>query len=1197
MGRSVGRIGGVLAGVFAVREIARAGAAIVKVGGEYVGSLNKIQALTDSSNRTMARAAVRLEKNSGLYAKMGQTTGDAAFGVVELTKAGLSLDDSLKSVRATMTLAKAGELSVADASTLVANTLNTFSLKAKDASKIANGLANAANISSADVSDLAESFKYVSPIAAKSGVSLDQVNAILAELSNSGVQASQAGTGLRKFLLSLQAPSGAAQKALDGLGVSVYDADGKMRPLPGLIGDLRSSLGKLSQEKQNRALKDVFGLVGVTSAQIILKNGTKGLATYTKGVQKAGAAQKLANAASKGLKGTLNSLKSSAISTAQSLYRQFSPKLNRPLQELAHWVGENKDKWIDAAKAAGDKLVPALKSLADMAATVTGAVKDTVVPLAKGLLPAFEGAVKLGLGVVKIFNDLPGPVKSIGVQAAIAALILPRLTSAVNSATTSFKNGIIYARVLGSEMVTTSTRARLLQGAMVKAGAAAKSAAGIGGMVLLAQGAQHADDKMGLLFNTLGGAATGFALGGPIGALIGGASGGILGLYQASKKARDAADAMKAHYEGLADTLDQVTGATTAATRAFVFDELTRTGAIKSLEQYGISARTTVSAVLGQKAASEQVARAIQAEQAQYRAARDEAAKLQGQYAKVQGTGLPEEKRRNELSRLIDGFEKEAAAHKKVIDDIRGGIGTVKSDTKAVRERSRVAQDYAGKLKAIPKRIRSKIVADGIIPTVKGVAKVAHQYKLLSNKKIKALIEASGADTTVKQVRRVLTGLESVSKAKANLSGFQTSVRVGAHATVSIASTGGHEIGANLKSGVIAGFAGTADALASQAASAVYRAVAAAKAAGKIQSPSRVMRDEVGAMLGKGLVLGFIDSVTKGKDGIKRVLDRLNTLIEKRFSKRFKKDKVAAAHTKALLKSLKDERAALLANGRAQDQNTRRLEKARQKLHSLTQEARQYAKNIKDGIVAYGSVVGLGTTGDSTAVSLPSLLSQLTARAAAALKFRRLIRQLRKDGLNKTSIQQLLDAGVEGGLATAQAIAAGGTAAVNQVNQLTSQIASTGSNLGKAMKKAYFSAGLQAAQGLVDGLKRKQKDLDKIADRLAKSLVAKVKKALGIHSPSRVFRDIGRLTGEGLKIGLNDVHVTRAGSVLAADLQRGFGQPALSAYMSSASSSAAAPVKIELKLTAQQIDQLSRGKAIQADIDAYLSAGGRKRTR
>jgi hypothetical protein len=369
------------------------------------------------------------------------------------------------------------------------------------------------------------------------------------------------------------------------------------------------------------------------------------------------------------------------------------------------------------------------------------------------------------------------------------------------------------------------------------------------------------------------------------------------------------------------------------------------------------------------------------------------------------------------------------------------------------------------------------------------------------------------------------------------------------------------------------------------------------------------MRDEVGAMLGEGLIQGvnskgiaaqraghrLVDKLTHGAEGglqgVRTMLGRITDLIGKKLD-----GKKEAGKRKALLREIKAEKAALIANGKAQDRNTAKLTKARQKLHDLTREARDYAANIKASVVSYGSVVGLGTQDGSSSVSITRLISQLTARAADAKQYAKLINQLRKAGLNKTTIQQLLDAGVEGGLATAQALASGGAAAISQVNSLTSQIAATGQSLGQKMKDADFSAGLKAAQGLVDGLQKKQRQLDRIAERLADTLVRKVKKALGIHSPSRVFRDIGKRTVEGLTIGLNDTHVKRAGTDLASALTTGFGRPALAAYMTANGTGAAAGQTIHITLTAQQLDQLSRGRAIQADLDAYRLAGGRPRT-
>lgn len=339
-----------------------AGVFVYKVGSSYVDSLNKIQALTGANHKTMEAAAKQLESNAGLYAKMGQTTGDAAAGVVELTKAGLSLHDSLKSINATMVLAKAGELSVADASTLVANSLNTFGLKAGAAGKLANQLANAANISSADVSDLAESFKYVSPVAASAGVSIGETSAILAELSNSGIKASSAGTALRTFLLNLQAPAKAGANVLADLNVQVFDAQGNMKPLPDIIGQLGGALNKLPASEKAADLKALFGKVGIAGATTILNQGKQGLAEYEKGVNKAGAASKLAEAKSKGLAGTFASIKAQVISAAQAIYREYSPALDARLRTF---IQQFKD-----GSGAGGKFRDALKNVASIAATL-----------------------------------------------------------------------------------------------------------------------------------------------------------------------------------------------------------------------------------------------------------------------------------------------------------------------------------------------------------------------------------------------------------------------------------------------------------------------------------------------------------------------------------------------------------------------------------------------------------------------------------------------------------------------------------------------------------------------------------------------------------------------------------------------------------------------------------------------------------
>lgn len=384
-----------------------------KAGAQYVDRLNKIQVLTDSNDARMRAATKTLESNTVLYAKMGMTVGDAAGGVVELTKAGLALKPAMAAVNGTMVLAKAGEMGVAEASTLVSNTLNTFGLKARRAADVANYLANAANISSADVVDLAEAFKYVAPVAAASGVKVQTVNAMLAELANKGINASVAGTGLRNLFVSLQSPSGRAADALESLGVAVFDADGKARPFKKVLGELSEAVKKTDDQTRKADFKAIFGKQGLNAAQVLLDGGVKSLNAHEKNVMKAVAANRFAESNSKGLVGTLNTLKSLAISTAQSFYNKFSPVVDKALQPM---VAKFKSLATAMSGSGGTKLV------ADLGAVFTNSLIPAVQTLA-GVLPSLSGMMKTAGSALGVMADHGTATKTIivGLVAAFAA--------------------------------------------------------------------------------------------------------------------------------------------------------------------------------------------------------------------------------------------------------------------------------------------------------------------------------------------------------------------------------------------------------------------------------------------------------------------------------------------------------------------------------------------------------------------------------------------------------------------------------------------------------------------------------------------------------------------------------------------------------------------------------------------------------
>ena len=268
----------------------------------------------------------------------------------------------------------------------------------------------------------------------------------------------------------------------------------------------------------------------------------------------------------------------------------------------------------------------------------------------------------------------------------------------------------------------------------------------------------------------------------------------------------------------------------------------------------------------------------------------------------------------------------------------------------------------------------------------------------------------------------------------------------------------------------------------------------------------------------------LLAGIVKGSDGVRSSLDKITKLVEKSI-----KGKGEEKRQRAILKSLKGEFAALVQSGKQQDRNTRKLEKARDAYKQLADTARQYAATIKQSFVDFGNITNLGRNEDGT-VSGSTLLQQLRDREAQAKRFAALVRSLASQGLSRTSIQQLLDAGPEAATATAEALASGGAAAIAEINRLTASLAASGAGLGDQMRTRYYGAGLQAAEGLVKGLEKMERKLDRVAERLADTLVKAIKKKLGIKSPSTVFRGLGENSVKGLALGLDETYVRRQGA-------------------------------------------------------------------
>lgn len=313
-----------------------AGVASVKMAGDYEQGLNIFKSVSGATAQQMAMVAAKARELGQDASLPGVSARDAANAMTELSKAGLSVNDTLAASKGVMSLAKAGQIDVADAATIAAQALNAFKLKGSDAGKVADVLANGANASATDIRGLSLGLQQSAAVASQFGVSLEDTVTTLGLFANRGMQGSDAGTSLKTMLISLANPSKKAATLMHQLGINAYDASGKFVGMRQLAQNLQNGLKGLSEEQKQQALATIFGTDAFRAAAFLADSAGKSYDDMSKAVGRSGAAMDLAKAQNSGFNGALDNLKSTIETVATDFGQKLLPELTKIIKQLAN---------------------------------------------------------------------------------------------------------------------------------------------------------------------------------------------------------------------------------------------------------------------------------------------------------------------------------------------------------------------------------------------------------------------------------------------------------------------------------------------------------------------------------------------------------------------------------------------------------------------------------------------------------------------------------------------------------------------------------------------------------------------------------------------------------------------------------------------------------------------------------------------
>ena len=387
--------------------IVGAGIAAVSTTANFEKGMSKVQSISGATGDDMD-ALTKKAQEMGAKTKFSASESADAFSYMAM--AGWNAGQMMDGIEGVMYLAGATGEDLATTSDIVTDALTAFGMKAKDTNKFVDILAQTANKSNTNVSMLGESFKYVAPSAGSLGYSAADTATALGLMANNGIKASQAGTSLNSWFTRMAKPTKESSKAMEDLGISMTDANEKMKPLRQVMSETRGAFNGLTKSQKAQYAAMLAGKTGMSGLLAIVNSSDKDFNKLSKSIDNSkGAAKKMYNVANNNLLGSLTVLKS----TVESIAINFGNKLTPTVKKVTGYLQEAANKFNSLSDSQQNTIIkvagivaavgPAMIVVGGLTSKVSGAIR-TVGRFGKALSSAgsLMGLITSPVGIAVI---------------------------------------------------------------------------------------------------------------------------------------------------------------------------------------------------------------------------------------------------------------------------------------------------------------------------------------------------------------------------------------------------------------------------------------------------------------------------------------------------------------------------------------------------------------------------------------------------------------------------------------------------------------------------------------------------------------------------------------------------------------------------------------------------------------------------
>lgn len=446
--------------------------AIIDAGAGYQKTLSEVQAVSGATANDMESISKRCTDlaNSSIF-----NSTQIAQGYVYLAQAGYKVSDANRVIEDTLQVAHAGSMDLAQASSLAVDSIASMGYSAHEASykmhDYLNIVAETANKTNSNVQQIMESFIKAGGEFKNLNMNMVDGASAIGVLANQGLKGSEAGQALNSILINMTKTGGESAKAMKELGVSMFDAQGKVKPFDQVILELSKKLSKLSPKKQVQILNAIGGKTNAKTLMKLMQGMTDGAGHFTKQyselkqeLEKAPNLNALTNMSNKmidNFSGDVDKMKSKLHNFEIQLFDAMLPRLDATVKKISTIVTDLSN-WFNQLSPKGKSMITWVITLTTVISPlliILGTLGIVIGNIIKGLALLFKPLsliFKLLKGVTKfksVVSIIKGGVDTIRLALMygmewITGTLIPTLTGAMGWVTGTMIPAIVEA-VLG----------------------------------------------------------------------------------------------------------------------------------------------------------------------------------------------------------------------------------------------------------------------------------------------------------------------------------------------------------------------------------------------------------------------------------------------------------------------------------------------------------------------------------------------------------------------------------------------------------------------------------------------------------------------------------------------------------------------------------------------------------------------------